>query len=212
MRVLVFGDSITQGYWAVNRGWVERVKHYYDEIAFSDLKNDTQPGIMNLGISGDTSYNILKRIRNETISRTWQEDKQRPVIVLQVGINDSCIFNGERMTELADYKDNLQKIVVEARGVSSKIILVGFTSCDEVQTQPVYWGDYKWDNSSMEQYESIMGEVAEDQKLPFIPVFREFNKRVQAGGDLLPDGLHPNDAGHKLIYQIVMPKLREMLK
>lgn len=31
MRVLVFGDSITQGFWDTEGGWVERLRKYYDQ-------------------------------------------------------------------------------------------------------------------------------------------------------------------------------------
>jgi hypothetical protein len=70
MRVLVFGDSITQGYWDTDGGWVDRIRRHFDTIQATDLQDNDEPTIFNLGISADNSRNILERIETETISRT----------------------------------------------------------------------------------------------------------------------------------------------
>src|SRR5690606_7564988 len=70
MRVLVFGDSITQGYWAVEHGWVDRVRKYFDARQFEDLGGRDEPTIFNLGISADNSNDILSRIESEVAART----------------------------------------------------------------------------------------------------------------------------------------------
>jgi lysophospholipase L1-like esterase len=56
-----------------------------------------------------------------------------------------------------------------------------------------------------------MAEVAKEQKIPFIPIFDNFMKAVESGADLLPDGLHPNNDGHELIFQLVRPELDKLL-
>ena len=54
-------------------------------------------------------------------------------------------------------------------------------------------------------------KVAAEQKLPFVPVFETFQAKMAAGENLLADGLHPNDAGHELIFQLVRPELDKLL-
>jgi lysophospholipase L1-like esterase len=50
MRILVFGDSITQGFGDTEGGWVERLRHDYDVETIKDLRANTNyPTIFNLG-------------------------------------------------------------------------------------------------------------------------------------------------------------------
>ncbi len=62
MRVLIFGDSITYGAWDTEAGWVERLKREaHRQTIQSEGKSKIQ--ILNLGIGGDSSTKILKRMQ-----------------------------------------------------------------------------------------------------------------------------------------------------
>lgn len=37
VRVLVFGDSITQGFWGTRGGWVDKLRQHYDELQLQDF-------------------------------------------------------------------------------------------------------------------------------------------------------------------------------
>lgn len=210
MRVLVFGDSITQGFWDTEGGWVERLRKYYDELQVQNLRVRDDPTIFNLGISADTSQNILHRIEHETIVRTRHGIS--PVIVVQIGVNDSSKHGKETSVPPKTYKANLKAIIQKAQPISSKIIFVGLSGCDESQTTPTFWGDYYYDNASIKQYEDAMAQVAADNNVPFIPVFDAFMQAATKDNTLLPDGLHPSNDGHKVIFEIVQPKLLTYLK
>lgn len=213
MRVLVFGDSITQGYWDTDGGWVDRIRKYFDEIQVTDLQNKDEPTIFNLGISADNSQNILQRIEAETVARTRHGNL--PVIIIQIGVNDSSTDN-QTIDEsvrisIEDYELNLREIIKKAQPISSNIVLVGLSACDEARTTPVSWGDYHYTNTAIKSYEDVMKSIAAEHKLPFIPVFDEFKKAIDEGKDFLPDGLHPNNEGHQFIADIVRPKFEELL-
>lgn len=209
MRVLIFGDSITQGFWAVEHGWVDLIRKHYSQSQFATNKYH---GIFNLGVDADNSTNILQRIENELVARTRLHHKTRPLVLLQIGINDSVTVPVEPQTTLDDYKSNLNKVINKVKALKSNIIFVGFTSCNEVMTTPTSWGDFNYTNSNIKKYEDAMKSVAAENNIEFIPVFDEFKKHIDEGEDLLPDGLHPNDAGHQIVYQIVMRKLQGLLK
>lgn len=214
MRVLVFGDSITQGYWDTDGGWVDRIRKHFDEIQVTDLQNKDEPTIFNLGISADNSQNILQRIEPETIARTRHGNL--PVIIVQIGVNDSStdnqtIENSVRIS-IEDYESNLREIIKRVRPISSNIIFIGLSACDETKTTPVSWGDYYYTNEAIKNYEDVMKAVAVEHKLPFIALFDKFKKAIDEGKDFLPDGLHPNNEGHQFISEIVRPKLEELLK
>jgi lysophospholipase L1-like esterase len=210
MRVLIFGDSITQGYWDSEGGWVERIRRHYDGIKVQNLQGPDQPAIFNLGVDADNTQNILARIEAETIVRT--RHNYLPVVVLQIGINDSTVSYGNVQVEPAAYRQNLETIIETAQPLSTMLIFVGLTACDETQTNPAYWGDHYCKNASIKIYEDIMAAVAKANNIPFTPIFDKFMAAINSGEDLLIDGLHPNNAGHELIAKLVLPALDKLLK
>lgn len=213
MRVLVFGDSITQGYWGTEGGWVERIRKHYDTIQVTDLEGKDEPTLFNLGISADNSKKVLDRIVSETISRTRHGNL--PVVIVQVGMNDSSIdaeIDSESVSlSIEQYGRNLRAIIEKVTLVSSKIILVGLTACDESRTTPVPWGDFHYMNKAIKKYENTMRDIAAEHEVSFIPVFDVFIEKLRAGEDYLPDGLHPNNDGHAFISKVVMNELVDLL-
>lgn len=203
MRVLVFGDSITQGYWDTEGGWVDKLRKHYDELQVQDFDKD-QPTIFNLGISADTSQNVLARAGAEIKARTRHNIP--PIVIVQIGINDSCAEPGGNMVPIDEYKTNLEKIIEALQPMNVKLVFVGLSACDETKTTPVSWGEYHYTNKSIKAYEDQMKAVAEAANVPFVSVFDEFTKAMQAS-ELLADGLHPNNEGHEVIFDIVKARL-----
>ena len=109
MRILFFGDSITQGFWSKEGGWVEIIRKYYDGLALDDLKHNKQPEIFNLGVSGDTTKNLLARIESETKARIWPDDPV--VIVISIGTNDDLFEGGKQWITPAEFETNLNAII-----------------------------------------------------------------------------------------------------
>jgi len=213
MRVLVFGDSITQGYWDTDGGWVDRIRKHYDTLQASDLDGRDEPTIFNLGISADNSKNILERIETETTARTRHGNL--PIIIVQIGVNDSSKDSQPEdesvRIPIEEYGNNLREIIKIAQPITSKIIFIGLSACDEPRTTPVSWGDYHYTNKSIKEYEEKMKVVADEHSIPFLSVFDDFLKALQDGKDFLPDGLHPNNEGHQFIAELLKPKLEELL-
>lgn len=212
MRVLIFGDSITQGYWDTNGGWVERLRSHYDTRQIADLKNRDEPTIFNLGVSADNSQNILRRITAETTART--RHNKLPVVIVQIGINDSSTnSNGQGVgISLETYKHNLAAIINNIKPLSSQLVFVGLSACDEAKTTPVSWGDFHYTNTSIKQYEDAMQRIAAEHSITFIPVFDAFLKALQDSKNILPDGLHPNNEGHEVMFRIIAPQIASLLE
>jgi lysophospholipase L1-like esterase len=213
MRVLVFGDSITQGYWDTEGGWVERIRKHYDSLQVTDLDGRDEPTVFNLGISADNSGNVLRRIAPEVIARTRHGNL--PVVIIQIGINDSSSDTmpaAENVSlPLDSYEQNLRKIIENVKPLASKIILVGLSACDETRTTPVSWGDFHYKNTSIKTYENKMRDVALELNVPFIPIFERFREELSKGTDLLSDGLHPNNEGHAFMCKLILESLAPLL-
>jgi lysophospholipase L1-like esterase len=210
MRVLVFGDSITQGFWAVDGGWVERLRRHYDALALEDLEHNRQPEIFNLGISGDTTRNLLDRIEQETKVRRWPGS--RLVVVIAIGTNDDLFEHDKRWVSPEEFAANLEKIITILSPLADGLLFVGNPACDEAKTTPVSWADCYYTNDELAKSEQLIERVTRQHELSYVPIFEAFKHRLDAGEDLLVDGLHPNDAGHQFIADMVLPELDAVIK
>lgn len=186
---LFFGDSIAYGAFDGAGGWVQRFKN-------SVFQNDY---VYNLGVPGDTSYEILKRFLFETEQRTDAETNT--VLVFAVGINDSIsLVSGGHQTSESLFKDNLNKIVELAKGITKSIIFVGLTPVDESKTNPVPWALTKnYRNEFIEKYSNAIKVFCSEHSIPFLNIFdiwKTGNYKVW-----LEDGVHPNSLGHEEIFR-----------
>lgn len=208
MRVLVFGASTAQGYWDGEGGWVARLRKHYDMLYIQD-RTKKQPSIFNLGISADTVGDVLERFQTETEARKRHGDL---AFIFSIGSNNAAEGAYRLTFEPNVYEKGLRELVLQAKRYSDKILLVGLPSCDEQLTTPVDWADVHYTNERINIIEDRMQKIAQENKLPFLPIFEEFRKHHKAGKDILFDGLHPNNVGHELIANLVAPELEKLLK
>ena len=141
MRVIVFGDSITQGFWDMQGGWVARIRKHYDLKEQKTAGNE--PTVFNLGISGNVSDEVLERIEDETRVRINNQDI---AIVIAVGVNDSRIKPSGNVSSPEKYVDNLGKIAEVAQKFTDRLLFVGLTPCVDERTNPVAWSNTSYTN------------------------------------------------------------------
>jgi lysophospholipase L1-like esterase len=198
MEIIVFGDSITYGAWDKEGGWVERLRR------FIDGKYPEQHITYNLGISGDTSKDVLERVELEAKRRIFEK---YPLIIFQIGINDSAILTSKRNEEwipIKDFERNIKRLIFEARKLTenNKIFFVGHSFVDEKKTHPVPWDkNVTYTNENIKKYAEITKGLCSKENISFIDLLPEFKK--QDLGHLLQDGVHPTSAGHEAIFRIV---------
>jgi lysophospholipase L1-like esterase len=106
----------------------------------------------------------------------------------------------------------LQQIINTAKKYSDKILVVGFPGVDEAKTNPIAWADMNFKNDAIFTYEKAAQETCRQLNVPFIPLHQTFMSKAAQGQVLqAPDGLHPNDEGHQLIFELVRPELAKLL-
>ncbi|MCA9341107.1 hypothetical protein KC952_01090 [Candidatus Saccharibacteria bacterium] len=206
MRVLIFGDSITQGFWDTNGGWIQRIRTVYDKETIKtgyDL-----PTIFNLSISGNSSRDIVERFEAETKARCQDEELG---FIFAVGLNDSRTKSGVNFSEPEEYKSNLEKLLVMASRYSNKIVFVGLTPCVEERSNPVSWSNTGYTNDRIRMFNQVLEVFCHDNALEFIDILTPFTE-AEAKTELLPDSLHPNNEGHRIIADIVMPRLKSIFR
>ena len=198
----IFGDSITYGAWDVQGGWVGRLRRFVDKKNVSD--QNFYCLVYNLGISGNTTRDVLARFEYELKQRLQEE----AVIVFAIGINDSAFVNTTQThhVSLEQFKKNIESLIVLARTFSSRIIFVGLTPVDEAKTAPVIWDTSKsYKNEYIQQYNNALQEVTQENDVIFIDIFPTVSKKNFT--TLTDDGLHPNSKGHQAMFRLIKKAL-----
>jgi acyl-CoA thioesterase-1 len=143
--------------------------------------------VINGGLSGETTAGGLSRL-------DWFLEDEPTIFVLELGGND-----GLRGILPSESKRNLSGIIdkVRAKYPNTKIILAG------MQIPPNMGQDYT------EEFKSIYPEVAAEKNVTLIPFLLE-----NVGGipELnLPDGIHPTEEGHKIVFETIWPYLESLI-
>jgi len=201
-QILIFGDSITYGAWDMESGWAARLRKYVDQ------KNMSDPNyyylVYNLGVSGNSSADILKRFEFEARQRIKEEGET--IIIFALGTNDAQLFAGKFRTELEEFKANLRQLKELANKFTQKIIFIGEFPVDETKTCPVPWHEEKfYKNENTFKNNEIIKEFCQQNKLLFVDIYAKFINTDYK--KLLEDGLHPNSKGHEKMFEIIKDDL-----
>jgi len=197
-KICVWGDSIVYGAGDVELGgWTNRLALYL-------RKKDRDYRVYNLGISGDISTGLLKRFIVEA------EIREPEVIIFAIGINDAQYLLKENMVRVStdNFKSNIVQLVDGAKKFTDKIIFLSCSPVDEDKTNPIPWHpNINYNNNRIEEKNNIIKTICLQYNLQFIDIYKEFLKHNNYK-ELLFDGLHPNEFGHQLIFEIVKEKLK----
>ena len=180
VRILAFGDSLTQGYGLPEAdGFVPRLQGWLAENGAGDVT------VVNGGVSGDTSAGGLARIG-------WSLADDIDGVILELGANDLL-----RGLEPAVTRAKLDGILGEigARGVP--VLVAG------IPAPPNYPPAYR------QAYDAMFRDLAGAHGAIFYPSFLGGLGDGQSLRDvtrlLQPDGLHPNAQGVGAIVEHIGP-------
>ncbi|HNY36011.1 MAG TPA: GDSL-type esterase/lipase family protein [Candidatus Pacearchaeota archaeon] len=186
MTICIFGDSIAWGASDYEKGgWADRLKNY---LMTEDID------VYNLGISGDTTEELLKRFAVET------EARKPDIIIFAIGINDSLSIKENKPVNLEKFRNNLASLTDKAKQFTDKIIFIGLTNVDETKTNPYFPSETgkSYNNQSIGEYDEAIRSFCEDNDLMFIEMLG-----LLINDDDLCDGLHPSSIGHQKMFGII---------
>ena len=206
MRILVFGDSITQGFHdTAYGGWCSQLARYaIEKIVASEYEYDTS--IFNLGISADCTNLLLKRFDVEAKARLAG---QEGVIVFDIGINDTqrYVDTGLLKTPLDQFEKNVTDLIERAQQYTSNIVIFGILPMIEEMVQPMPWAPNRsHSEKDVLEFDDCIKDVCEKQRVKYFSMRDVFGNRKK---ELLHDGIHPNTEGHQLVFERVKSVLEE---
>jgi lysophospholipase L1-like esterase len=214
--IYCFGDSITYGAWDVQgSGWASRLRGYLDGLQEKD--DDLYYLTYNLGIPGENTDGFLKRFESELMARSragrGPTGPGEAVFIFAFGANDYVYLPATKEFVIPQerFVVNMQSAIDIAKKVSTKIMLLNIPPADEAICMKNY-GDRKVRlNKNVETYNSLLADLAKKNSLALVDVYAEYlandYKKL-----LSEDGLHPNEKGHKLIFEKVKEAVENLIR
>ncbi len=179
--VLFFGNSLTAGYGIDPEDAFPGLVQARLDSLGKEFK------VINGGLSGETTAGGLSRL-------DWFLEEEPYIFVLELGGND-----GLRGILPSESKNNLLAIIdkVKSKYPNTKIILAG------MQIPPNMGQEYT------DEFKAIYPAVAAEKNVTLIPFLLE---GVAGNPELnLPDGIHPTEEGHKIVFGTVWPFIEEKI-
>ncbi len=200
INILVFGDSITYGVLDDKLGgWVNRIRLHLEE------DSNNYYNIFNLGISGETSKEVLNRFEFECNSRVKSSDKN--IIIIAVGINDTQDVNGKDRVSTQKFLSNIKELISKAKKITNDILFIGLTKVDESKVVPLPWNkEESYFNKKIIKFDSIIEKTCEEYNINYIKMYDVLNLNE------LSDGLHPNSIGHEKMFETILKEIKKMIK
>ena len=202
---LFFGDSITYGeYDGVFGGWVDIVKRYALQKYSDENKNEVI--LFNLGIGGETTEGLVKRIPHEIKARNSSDGN---IVFIAYGANDLAVQDGNQMVSQTKFKANIETAVQDAKIYSKDIYLISILPISEnIDSKISNTGKIRT-NKDVLLYNEILKDIAAENSLNYVDFHSAF--RDQKEVLLSKDGVHPNENGYKMMAEIAIPIIEKYL-
>ncbi|WP_426482446.1 SGNH/GDSL hydrolase family protein [Chryseobacterium sp. R2ACT005] len=202
---LFFGDSITYGeYDGVFGGWVDILKRY--ALQQFHEGNGDELILFNLGIGGETTEGLLKRIPHELAARNSPDGN---IVFLSYGANDLAVKEGIQMVNPEKFRNNIKEAVEHARRFSNEIYLVSILPFSQKIDGVVVSSGKKRINEDVVVYNKILKDLAAEHSLGYIDFYSAFleDKEIL----LSADGVHPNEKGYGMMAEVAIPIIEKYL-
>lgn len=204
MYGLFFGDSITYGeYDGVFGGWVDILKRYALQ-KYNDGGNELI--LFNLGIGGETSEGLVKRIQNEMTARNAEDGN---IVFIGYGANDLAVKDQKQIVNPQQFKANIEKAIQQAQDFSKEIYLVSILPISEKVAGKISTTGKVRTNEEVLVYNQILKDIAKEKSVRYIDFHSAFleDKEVL----LSKDGVHPNEKGYGMMAEIAIPIIEKYL-
>lgn len=172
-------------------GFIGRLKSWHE------TQNQLEHRIYNLGISGQTSGEVLNRLTAEASIRNPD------LIIVSIGLNDIRRNDSKTnpvQTPLPEFKQHIEKIVTDAQMICD-VLFVSINPIDDSRTQPfqIAGRDYYYASDDALAYAATTKAICEQKDIPYLDINKKFLEDYKKL--LAEDGLHCNEKGHEKIFE-----------
>ena len=185
-KVLLIGDSITQGSFDLTAPWSAHLANYFIRKA----------DVVNRGIGGYTTRGY-KNVFDTAVAEL--DPKAVGAVVIFLGANDCVNNNNPGHVPIPEYKDNLKILItkLKAFGVEKDRVIIASPA-------PVF----NRNDRNPTPYVDAAKNTADSEHVTFVDVY---NPLFPHKDKLFVDGLHFNANGAKMFFDIIRPPIEQKL-
>lgn len=204
VTIVAFGDSTT----AV-RGQVS----VYPSLLQEELRNVK---LINAGVPGDTTSMARKRFNSDVLAH------KPGVVVIQFGINDAAVDVWKKppatqpRVSKEDYEANLRYFVQTLKSKQATVLLMTPNPLRWTAKLKELYGrapyvpeDPEGFNFLVKQYAEVVRKVAAEEQVAVLDVPPAMTAKGSVD-QLLLDGMHPNDEGHRVVADLLRAQLLKL--
>lgn len=182
-KVVFMGNSITDN-------WASHRPQFF-----------TDNGYVGRGISGQTSYQMLLRFRQDVVML------QPKAVVINAGTNDIAMNNHPYVEDRTF--GNIVSMCEIAKANKIKVILTTITPCDHYSWRP----DVTDAVEKIQHLNARLRDYAKQQKIAFVDYFSALaNERGAMRAGLSNDGCHPTADGYAIMEPLVKQAIDKIVK
>jgi len=189
VKILCIGDSMTYGYGVGNKEcWVDLLQ---EEI----LQEKNGVKVLNFGTNGDTSGYLLERTKRNILPNYAEKGD---LAIVMGGANDVLMYGANQYSS-----DNIIEIAECLMDKGLKV-LVGIQP-GFFQSPYPFFGPLDPDELN-DNFNVFCGRLimeCSEKNIKFFDLREVFSGR----DDLFSDGVHPTEAGHRMIFERIMKEL-----
>jgi acyl-CoA thioesterase-1 len=179
-KIVVLGDSLTAGL------GLQQSEAYPALLQQKLVREGYRWGVVNAGVSGDTSAAGLARL-------DWALDQPNVrILVVELGAND-----GLRGLPPSEMKKNLAAIIEAAQAKHLEVLLAG------MEAPPNFGPDYTV------SFRQVYRDLSREYKVPLLPFLLDNVAGVASLNQ--GDGIHPNPAGARIVADNVWTALKPIV-
>lgn len=216
MQIKLLGDSITHG--VGGTGFIQDGEPIVENFArnpngycwanrFRDyMKSQFNCTVINNACSGTTIEFIIKHF--DTLV-----DKDDDLILCTIGTNNRrqyfhAVPRHTKQEHMDEFYQNILVLYEKFKKANKKVIFVANIPASAENEKD---GENYWRLFHMDDVLALYEKAAEECGFPLIRLYTLFmeycNQKNITVDSLLTDGLHPNDAGHDVIYDLLIEAL-----
>ena len=200
-KILFFGDSIT----AFRKNFVVASELFAEKFPRHQF--------VNKGVGGNDTNLARARFQNDVL------DEKPDILVFCFGCNDAAIDVHKQKTEprltIEEYLGNLRFFIREMRSIGAEMLFWTTPPMVLVEGLKPYYGGEPYTsngfNFMLDRFIAAACQLMKEEGIEVVDINGVF--RQETCGDeeklvqLIPDGLHPNNEGQKIIFRELCKKL-----
>jgi len=206
MRVVVFGDGITAGMQS-GKGTAKNYGMFLKQL-LNDEGIDAE--VLNKGKENDQTLNATQRMQLDVVT-------QRPdVVTIMFGTFDAMVDPGkiQARVPLNIFQGQLSQMITYLKQINVVPILMTTPPMGDIEAMEREPYASAGANFLLEPYMEACRQLAEQERIPLVDHYGHWQQLAAEGQDIdqwLIDGYMPNEEGHRIMAEQILPVVKNEL-